>query len=125
MAGCTQWRVPEKDEILKTTLIVCVLAITGCASPVVTTNRPGTMEGNLVTRARSYLRQQDVSIAFTDRVPRIVKTETLVGNTAVWRVDVEIIVPAPPGLRIPPGTPTVRLASVFFDTGGKPYKAGW
>jgi hypothetical protein len=58
----------------------------------------------------------------TARAPLVSYHATSVDGVPFWRVDFETVTPAPPGYRVPPGTPTVHIDSVYLDTHGIPTK---
>jgi hypothetical protein len=110
---------------MKLLLIALALAgFGGCAHSTSDQYAVVTKE-QLVHRARSYIEREDERIEFDRVEPAVEYVTNAADGKAFWRVEIGITVPAPPGYRIPPGTPTKRRASVYFDRAGTAYKMAW
>ena len=108
-------------------ILLILLVVASCLGCVHSTfdQKERVTKQNLVQSARSYIEREDSRIDFSEVAPAVEYVADSVDGRAFWRVDIDITVPAPPGYRIPPRTPTKRRASVYFDTTGKPYKLAW
>ena len=103
--------------------LAALLLLGACSThPVAQSSASRVERGQLISTARDYLVRGRPGMRITDRPPMVSYHATSVDASPFWRVDFETVVPAPPGYRIPPGTPTVIPQSVYLDTRGIPTK---
>jgi len=106
-------------------ILVVIASVPGCVHSTSDQKERVITKQELVQSARRYIEREDDRIEFGSAAPAVEHVANSADGKAFWRVDLDITVPAPPGYRIPVGTPTKQRASVYFDITGRPYTLAW